>query len=151
MRSTSTILTRPIHDNTRGRQTEGLDTWGLLFHIHRPWRAKKTIKNVQRYTSSIFIRSEEQNTRHRQSSPQMMKFWRTCDEADDKTDNDDGGGSDGGVPHVGHWVKKVNARPDARQRDQITGSTHLATSPLPLTNTSKKQLMPPSPVNRFSK
>ena len=146
MRSTSRILT-----DLNSKTLEAVKQWSemlAIYYIHtligpeEQSRQSKKYLRCMRYSSSIRIRSEEQNTRHRQSSPRMMKFWRTCDEADNKTDKDDGGSSNGGVPQVGDWVKKVDARPDARQRDQITKSTHLATSPLPLIYTSKKQLMP---------
>ena len=39
-----------------------------------------------------------------------MRKSRTCNEADDETDDDDSGGSDGRVPQVGDCVQQVDAR-----------------------------------------
>ena len=41
-----------------------------------------------------------------------MRKFRTCNEADDETDDDDSGGSDGRVPQVGDCVEQVDARSD---------------------------------------
>ena len=41
-----------------------------------------------------------------------MRKFRTCNEADDETDDDDSGGSDGRVPQVGDCVQQVDARSD---------------------------------------